>query len=900
MSALVATEPIIRARLHKAHSKHYRNGVLGLRAEPVWGGGDFTFEGTAVRVVACPSVLALWEAIDGRDPDAWTVVLTDVDDDELGDTVLAHLLDGRLLTPDPWEALRGNFSATTIEPALYRSPNDRAVANGLLALLSGGDYRPAPGGVLTLDHAMAILSRAVLGIVKDTDVEIDALAILEWSRSQEAVDGLVRLSADGGADLAVVFRAWLAGRAGRLATPLAALLEAGRIAELVPLGVVAGLFGADSVAANGVGLGFFLSRCSLTSLDQDVLDAWYTATRGLVINSLGEPQQQAVVDAAAGIVTSLNLTEVAAVSDLLPQGLHARLDVLAEALTAAVPAPPPRNADRILVSETALRLVEDRWAEVQRHVFAPKSTAVDACDGGVRLVRWLGTADGSATDLAAAANAYVRSGSWVDSALTKARRGAARPSVAAGLRAVIDAALARRGRDDRQFATLLAEAPVPATPVVETVLPESVIPVARNTPSLLIVVDALSLAAANDLVAAIEQHGWLEVTTNPEARRSFALAALPTLTGRSRCSLLCGELREGSDSAERSGFLALIKSAGLQAPGGVPDPIFHKAALDAVTSGASLATDVRNAIADTEHQRLIAVVLNYVDDTLHHTDPGRTDWNLDTITHLQAVLDAAKDAGRAVILTSDHGHIIDYKTGTKLDRAGTLGQRAHRDFAVVDTEREVVVEGPRVLTDDNRVVLAVDEKVRYGARNAGYHGGATPAEALVPVVVLVAGPVPDWAVPVVGVEPPWWHAAVAADVLPSPPAVPAAQDKAKAPLPQPSLFDTAEPTKLEPAARPLTQQVLASRVYRNQRQLAGRIVVTDGQIGALLAALLAAPELTTSQAAAALAVPVGSVNGALMQVKQVLDVEGYEVLGVRDGVIKLDVAALTEQFGVER
>ena len=26
------------------------------------------------------------------------------------------------------------------------------------------------------------------------------------------------------------------------------------------------------------------------------------------------------------------------------------------------------------------------------------------------------------------------------------------------------------------------------------------------------------------------------------------------------------------------------------------------------------------------------MVLNYVDDTLHHTDPGGTDWNLDTIT----------------------------------------------------------------------------------------------------------------------------------------------------------------------------------------------------------------------------------------------------------------------------
>jgi hypothetical protein len=35
-----------------------------------------------------------------------------------------------------------------------------------------------------------------------------------------------------------------------------------------------------------------------------------------------------------------------------------------------------------------------------------------------------------------------------------------------------------------------------------------------------------------------------------------------------------------------------------------------------------------------------------------------------------------------------------------------------------------------------------------------------------------------------------------------------------------------------------------------------------------------------------------------MQAKRVLDVEGYEVLQVGGGVVRLDVAALKEQFGV--
>lgn len=883
VSTLVATEPIIRARLRKASSKHYRNGVLGLRAQPVWDGDDFDFDGTAVRVVACPSVLALWEAIDARNPGEWTVVLTGVDDDDLGDTVLAHLLDGRLITPDPWDALRSNFSATTIEPALYRSANDRAVANGLLSVLSGTDYPPAPGGVLTLDHAMSTLSRVVLGIVKDSDVEIDILAVLEWSRSQQAVDGLTQLAESGGADLVSALYAWLAGRAGRLAAPLTALLTSGRIGDLIPLGVVAGLFCTDD-PAHAVALGVFLGRFGLGGLDRDVLQAWYTSARGLVVNALSISQQQAVLDAAAGIVTNLDIAAAAASSDLLPQGLHARLDALADALVAAVPSRLPEQLDAALIPTAGLQQIETRWTVVQQHFLAGRSTAVGACEGAVRLARWLAAVNPPVSGLAAAADSYVRSGSWVDAALVKARRGADRPVLAAALRAVIDAALARRAADDRSFAAALADAPAPPVQVIESVLPQLVIPVAKQAAALLVVVDALSLAATNDLVAAAAHDGWIEVSTTADARRSFALAALPTLTQRSRCSLLCGELREGADNIERAGFLSQIKAAGLQATGGVPDPIFHKAALDAIPAGASLATDVRNAIADTEHQPLVAAVLNYVDDTLHHTDPGGTDWNLQTITHLRAVFDAAKNAGRTVVITSDHGHIIEYGTSAKSARTTTYGQRAHGDFDTVDPDREIVVEGPRVLTESHRVVLAVDETLRYGTRNAGYHGGGTPAEALVPVVVLVAGHVPTWAVPVVGTEPSWWHAGA---VLAPPPVIKASES-------QPSLFDSAAQ---EPAS-PLADKVIASRVFAAQVKLAGRIVITAAQIKSLLSALLGSHELMAAQAATALAVPAGGVNGALMQVKRVLDVEGYEVLLARDGVVKLDLAALKEQFGV--
>jgi PglZ domain len=887
LSPLVATEPIIRARLKKASAKQYRRGVLGLRATPIWDGDGFEHDGTPVTVVACPSVLSIWEAIGARHADEWTVVLTNVDDDDLGDTVLAHLLDGRLITPDPWDALRSNFSASTIEPALYRSTNDRAVANGLLTVLSAATYTPAPGGVLTRNHAMSTVAREVLDIVSSTDVEVDALAIQEWSRQADAPQRWVDLRAGGGVDLSAAVNRWLADRAGQLAHPLTALLGGDRIADLVPLGVVAGVFCQDATA-DPVALGKFLERYRLSTLSADDLNTWYTSARGLLTTALANPQT--VLQSAASIVNDLGISTAAASSDLLPHGLEARLNALADAVTAALPHPLPEDLDAAVIPANALQHIEARWAEVRQHFLAGTSPTVDAFSGAVRLARWLAEPVTSARGLSEAAGWYVRRDSWVDTALTKARRGGETPIVAAALRGLIDTTLARRSRHDLVFAAALADAPQPAVQTIENVLRDLVVPIARKVPTLLLVVDALSMAAANELVLALQQDGWTEISPTAGGQRTGALAVLPTLTQRSRCSLLCGELREGAHGVERSGFLSLIRDARLEATGGVPDPIFHKKALDAIPSGASLASDVGNAIADVDRQKLVAVVLNYVDDTLHHTDPGGTDWTIATITHLRALLQAAKSAGRAVVITSDHGHIIEYGTSAMVDRANTYGQRAHGDFARVDADREIVIEGPRVLTDSHRVVMAVDETIRYGARNAGYHGGATPAEAIVPVLAFLCGVLPGWAVPVAAAEPSWWHRGAVETVAPP---VPSREKKVEQ---EPSLFDDVPAEQVNP----LPDNVIRSKVFASQLRLAGRIVVKPPQIQNLLVALVGAGahELTLAQAAAALGVATTSVNGALTQAKRVLDVEGYEVLRVRDGVVGLDVAALKEQFGV--
>ncbi|WP_245687842.1 BREX-2 system phosphatase PglZ [Rhodococcus phenolicus] len=753
-------------------------------------------------------------------------------------------------------------------------PNDRALAMGLLAAIPTAAVTPAPGGVLTRAHAMAAVARGALGMTDDPATEIDTLVVLEWSRRSGIAVVLDRLRTDGSAELVAATSAWIAERAGRLAKSVAALLKSGRIADLVPLGLIAGLFaGSDSALA----LGKFLGTFGLTDLTADDLVAWNDDTSGFVILMDADNDRRAILESAAVHVRELGIDDIAGRSELLPQGLTARLDELAQAIAVAVPG--------------GLDAVESAWQRTLQHLSVRASSSYRAAEATVRLLRWLAVDTPTSGNLDDHTRRYLDGDGWVDAALAAAHRGTDHRALAEAVTRVIDAVTARRREHDGRFAAALADTPNPTGPVVEHLLRTVVFPLAKTRPTLLLVVDALSVAAATELADAATEHGWSEAAVLGTSRRTGALAVLPTLTQRSRCSLLTGDLREGNDAVERAGFLDALRAAGLEAALGRPDPIFHKKALDTVPAGADLATEVANAIADTAGRPLVAAVLNFVDDTLHHTDPGGTDWGLGTITHLRALLQAAQRAGRAVIVTSDHGHIIERRISVKHDRANLYGQRAHGDLARVE-DGEIVVRGPRVLTDSRTVVLAVDETVRYGPVNAGYHGGASPAEVLVPVLAFHTGERPATLTALDPVEPRWWYAPVQIEASTAPPESPVPKKQVA-----PTLFDADEPA---PAVVNLADQVIATAVFADQRRLAGRIVVEPEQIRALLAALLAAParELTTAQAASLLGIAPARVGGALLQIKRVLDVEGYEVLLLDGGVVGLDEAAVREQFGI--
>ena len=907
-SLATVTSPVVRALLDEANRKGYHHGVLGIRARPEWPGPpSFSHQGVEVSVVTCVSALAAREELRKRRGGAWLVILTDRPEDDLGAGVLTHLVWHRLRTPDPWDAVRNRFAATGIDPALVTSQHHRDVAVGLLAATPPTGWSPAPGGVLTRDHAMAAAARAHLGF--------DAVAgVLAWSTEANVATRVADLRALAGDHLTDAVLAWAADRAGAASGAVLQLLRTGQARDAVPLGLVVGLLAATRSSAATRGQ---LAREGLVRLEprtggvlaDSALSAWALEAEQVVHGLLsGAADERAVAHrvlaGADELLAGVQAATLADASDLLPHGLTRRLAALADALR-AVPTPAVTEPDRPLLPAPTAAAVEDAWTRVAGHTMTDSDSRVRPFAAAVRLARWLAMDSSTATTFRALLQRQRDADAWVDSAVNDAAAGVGDSELGAGLGAVLAAVRMRRDAHDRSFAAALAthtrEDPAAEVWYLERLLPDVVLPMARQAPVLLLVLDGMSVAVATEVVAGVlARHGdgWAEVLLSGQPRRAAALAVLPTLTDVSRTSLLCGELRTGGQDVERRGYAELTAAHGVA--GAV---LFHKKPLDSSRPGFALADDVGAALDDGSGRPLVTCVLNTIDDALDRSDPGGTDWAEDTVKHLSPLLERARNAGRIVVLTSDHGHVIERRLGTQRPYRGISSGRS-RPADSPAGDGEVLVEGRRVLEHDGRAVLAVDERLRYGPLKAGYHGGAAPAEAVVPVVVLVAGgAVPDGVDlrPAPPQQPPWWDAAATVVAVPVPaPAPTRASD-------MPTLFDQGDtqepvPAATQPPRSPLVAALLGSSTYAAQRSIAGRVSVSDAQVEALVSALLAAPanRLPPTAAATALAVPQSGLRGAVLHVQRLLNVESYPVLRIdSDGAtVILDVPLMREQFGI--
>ncbi|MFD7676948.1 BREX-2 system phosphatase PglZ [Streptomyces sp. NPDC060187] len=909
MTATSASLPVIRALIDQARSKQFEGGVIGILARPEWDGpAEFEHESVPVRVMPCPSALAVREALLSRSSERWLVVLTDRDTDDLGLGITAHLVGKTLRQPDPWEAVRDGFGATRLDHRLVTAPHPRDLANGFLTATPEGGWAPARGGLLTPDHAFSSLASARLGLGR-AGGEIDSGAVLAWSSHPASATSLADLRSLAGDTIVDALLNWIGRRTGATGKAVAPLLRSGRSRDAVPLGLVT-----RAVLSSAMESGpRALLRAQLGErLSDPVLQAWASDSETVTTDLLVRDSDAAahVLARAETLLDTLEAGSFADASGFLRRGLSSRLATLGEALRLATERASVRarshGPDAPLADLARLPAVEQALAEVESHALAghPDESRVPRAHAAVRLTRWLARPAHPlpTKHLDSHVARHRDHDAWVDRAADDVWTGVSDEGLAQGLRTVLAAARLRRSSHDLAFAAALARhegdgknAPGEVANL-EEVMGRTVLPLAKAQPVLLIIADGMSASVASEVVDDMvhRYESWLECVPQNQDRRGTALALLPTLTRVSRTSLLCGELRDGGQAEEQDGFKNLCRAAG------VKGALFHKRPLDSSEAGFELSHDVTAAIDDVAGTQLVACVLNTIDDALDRSDPGGTSWNASNIKHLRPLLDAARRSGRIVVLTSDHGHVIERREGRSLAIAGASSNRSRPTTGTPAEEGEVRVHGARVLLHGGDAILAVDERLRYGNLKAGYHGGGAPAEVVVPVCVLTPAREPEgwrYAPPQ---SPDWWRGPVAVEQSAEPPAPSAASPRSQQTKSSPTLFDVTAPA---PTPREdLATAVVASSTYRDQRSRAARVLITNDQVSSLLRALLAAPanRLDNESAAASLGIATVQFSGALGQVQRLLNVEQYPVLSRdADGVaVVLDTALLCEQFEV--
>ncbi|WP_367435645.1 BREX-2 system phosphatase PglZ [Streptomyces celluloflavus] len=934
--------------------------VLLLRADPVWDGPAVqqTAGGLRAHVAVGPSVLAVHEQILGHldaatppDPKV-LVVLTDREDTDLDPGLLARVYGGRIRSVDNWEVVQEAFDARGLDGRLR---SETWAAEALLDAAATRGWPSLGKGVLSREEALTRLARRRLRLGRhDTDVlggpaahddgdRIDPVALFRWTLTPGGPDLLRDLRGPERAGLArFLAEPEQGGSTGKIIT---ALVNAEHGADAAAYAVVcAALWGHaeadhDLYRARGRAERWLGEQPPAQGDDLDRLLASFGSSGEAFVRGLVDRGEHRLADPvlarAAQLVAQFGAQAAATASPLLSAGLDARFTAAGRALadggtdmiTAAVTA----LADHALAADgaTRVRIERVRMAARLRQWLAgsPEADIASVAEGTARQICELG---------------------WVERALEHLEAGGDPDDVLADAYSRIGAQARDKRRElDRAFSERLAVWTAGGTApgvmlTVESLLDRVVAPVVASPGRrvLLLLVDGMSAAIAAELGEELRRQ-WAEFDPVPAAagvpvRRAVA-AALPTLTSVSRTSLFAGTLMKGDQSDEKRLFPQH------SCWNGAPAVVFHKDDLRGPDTGSPFSTALTEALADERNH--VAVVLNTVDDRLGKEQKlGDGAWQAKEIGGLEPLLRAARAHGMTVLLTSDHGHVVE-RRATKLDAAGgTIGSARHRTPGGAVAPAEIELSGPRVVWPEpgSRIVALRDHDTRYTALKAGYHGGATLAEFTIPLLALL----PFGAEPPIGWRelgdptPSWWMedaeggvvggagakdeadtggASDAAVASPrrkqsrktAPPAPEGAislfgEDEVAPPVLQEPVESVPEPetapssNQSEDPAVALVERLMATELYKEQLDLLARKPRDKTVLPKALVALVEAGTLPMTALAERAGQPATRAPGFAATLAQLLNYDGAQILEILpdNRTLRLHRAQLIEQFGL--
>ena len=851
--------PQLSQHVGKALAQATGPEVFAYAWQTPWQNGDALQVGDrSIPVRFCGSPLELREALIevSEQPQ---VVLVGFEEGELGQDVLARLFRHKLLHVDRWQMVADAFSALQIDPRLYSIP---WIPDALLD--ASPRRRPQPVAVLTHDDALDACVGRLLGL-SDGGIDLETLLSC-FEKGAPAWNELPEERRD-------VYRRYLLEKLGSVAGGILGAVSAGNGHAVVGIGLACEVLFGPSLQAQAdlrdarVRLE---PRVGGHRLSEGDGRRWAEAAKRLVL-AHDESRRQAVFRTAMDLLKAIGADAFVGVNSVLPEALDSRIEVLAEALRA------------FLRNESALQEVERAAEHVLAHSLIPRDHPGPAtAHMVVRLCRR--EASLAAGDSASfGVTEYLQHGAWED----WARRGlrAVRPDLLArAVTKLLDRIAARRSDSDRRFGEQIAQrAESGAQPrgvlPVEVALSELVGPLAANQPIALIVLDGMSWDVYLPIALELARSGW--TAWKRDKAPPSLLATVPSVTECSRASLLAGRLMRGNSAHEKPAFAAHegLKRASRRSK---PPVLLHKGELQ---DGNQLSRQATELLVDPE-QRVVGIVINAIDDALAKSEQVRIDWSVEAMPLLGAILAQAKSGSRAIVITSDHGHVLERNTEHR-----NVGEAERWRPATGEVSQgEIRIGGPRVKAlIGSDVIVPWSESIRYSTKKNGYHGGVTLQEMLVPFGIWTteASPAQGF-VPDILVPPDWWTAERDPQFV------------AEKPKPTVKKSQT-EDLFAAPRKNTWIEELLASEMLMRQRERVGRIALDDQRLRQLLNCLdERGGRANVELLAAAIQQPQLRMRGVLSIMQRMLNVDGYPVVAMEpaSNTAILDLRLLRTQFEI--
>jgi hypothetical protein len=855
----------VRALVSRLCQKRHESPlVVGIQSPAGWSGpSELEVEGEKYAVAEADSPLAIREHLLAAEAAGQRLVLlTPLETQTLGDDLLGRLCKSKLIPLSARESLKDIFQAQGVHPYILAN---RWFAETLLECVPSERVSPAPSGFLDLETAWGLVLCRKLGIAQGHP---DTQDLLAWS-----ADDAHRLAWQNcRTELKIAAREWINQTAGPSGLSIIDSVEAGHGKEAAALGLAFHVVTAPE-AANIASLRDAAVRLERFTgnrpISQISAEAWKRAATEH-FESLGRQGNEAdardILKQSDELLRQVQVEAFAYLSDYSPAGFEQRLQ---------------RSG------ETIMEVLESGGAANLQNL----TKRVDRLRMALRLSRWLlgrkATGSGS---LAEMAREYADETSFVDWARYALYPGESIAALSQAYARLLETVSARREELNRRFAeTLVQWSPSPGSEIIpiEQVLRDVVAPAAILQPTLLIVLDGMSFAVFRELSVDLAKHGWAMADLEGKPKIRLAAAALPTITEHSRSALLCGRL--DAEVSEAAGFAANVDLAEASSRSH-PPRLFLKGDLTDPAEG-GLSKEVRDEIG-SPRRRIVGAVVNVVDDLLTKGGQISLPWKLDHLHVLHQLLDTAQAAGRLVVLASDHGHVLEYQGEL---RAGGGADRYRSSGAVGLGELEV--SGARVGNFvGGRFIAPWSERIYYTSRKAGYHGGLSPQEVIVPVALLsrqefnVKG-----LVPTATAQPYWWTEEGIGEVE----AVPADAKSKKLERDLP-LFAAAE-QRAHAAALDWIEHLLASPVFQRQTAMAGRTALSADLLRAILGALHDRGDRILKPALAQrIGQPDFRIPGLIAGLRRVMNVDGYPVITFEEasGTLSLNRQLLKTQFEI--